>query len=108
MEHIVQFAVGIDDDRITEEISKHALNQITQDLKRQVTNKVFRSSYYNDNADAKRDPLIDFSRSVISEALLKDREEIINKAAAYMAEKFLKSKSGREMLKTMIMEGNDG
>lgn len=54
MEHIVQFAIGIDDDAIRERIVANAEKEIIKDLKQDVANKLFEAYYYNGNATLRK------------------------------------------------------
>ena len=61
MEHIVQFAVGIDDEAIKRNIEEHAVEHIKKELKRDIANKIFKSrNYCRDEADQTSDALSEF------------------------------------------------
>ena len=92
MEHIVQFAVSIDDNRITELVTQNAENEIIKDLKQDVANKLFNPPYYKGNADPKRDNLSCFTENLVKEFLETNKEYIIDKAAAMLADRLARSK----------------
>lgn len=46
MEHIVQFAIGIDDDVITKRITENAEKIIIQQIRQQVEKCIFETDYY--------------------------------------------------------------
>ena len=100
MEHIVQFAVGIDDNAIVKNITEHAEKQIINELKQDVANKIFQSSSYyrNANADPKTDRLSYFSENIIKEMFKENEQYILDKAAAILADKLARSKKGKEIL----------
>lgn len=98
MEHIVQFAIGIDDDAITKRVTENAEKEIIKDLKQDVANKIFQPYYYKGNADPKRDHLSCFSENLVKAFFEENKEYIIDKAAAILADRLFRSKKGKEIL----------
>lgn len=98
MEHIVQFAIGIDDNAITERVSENAEKEIIKDLKQQVANKIFQPYYYKGNADPTRDNLSCFAEKLVKDFLEENKECILDKAAAILADRLFRSKKGKEIL----------
>lgn len=96
MEHIVQFAIGIDDDVIRKRIEERAEKQIVENIEQQVRDQLF-ESYYRGRAD-KNSPLSDYSKRLIEGFLEKNKEEILEKTAVYLAEKLARSKAGKALL----------
>lgn len=99
MEHIVQFAIGIDDNAIKERVTANAEKEIIKSIKQDVANKLF-STWYRD-ADPKKDPLNEFSKGIIEKFLEQHQEEILNKAAAHLADKLARTKKGKEILNNL-------
>jgi molybdenum-dependent DNA-binding transcriptional regulator ModE len=97
MEHIVQFAIGIDDEGIKERITESAEKQIIKDIEQQVRNKLFESSYYGRNAN-ENSPLNDYSKRLIESFLEKHKDEILEKAATHLAEKLVRTKAAKALL----------
>ena len=97
MEHIVQFAIGIDDDKIRERVVETAEKQIIKDIEQQVRNQLFEHRYYGQNADEKS-PLNEYSKRIIDKFLEKHKDEILEKTVVYLAEKLARSKRGREVI----------
>ena len=98
MEHIVQFAISIDDDVIVKNVMANAEKKITEDIKQQVINKLFEAYWANRNADPKHDKLSDFSQNIVLGLLEDNKEYILDKAAAILADKLARSKKGKEIL----------
>lgn len=98
MEHIVQFAIGIDDNAIVKNVSENAEKEIINDLKQKVANRIFQHNYYNKNADPDRDPLTDFAKGIITSVIEDNKDVIIEKAAEHLAERLSKTKKGKEIL----------
>lgn len=102
MEHIVQFAIGIDDDRIVNLVEENASNQIIGELKQQVANRIFSAYYYGSNANPKRDPLSDMSERIVADFLNENKEAILQRAAEVLADKMFRSKTMRDKLKESV------
>lgn len=98
MEHIVQFAIGIDDNAIVKNVTENAEKEIINDLKQKVANRIFQRGYYTKNADPDRDPLTDFAKSIITSVVEDNKDVIIEKAAKHLAERLSKTKKGKEIL----------
>ena len=98
MEHIVQFAISIDDEAIVEKVKQSAEKTIINDLKQQVVNRIFEGSYYRKNANPEEDRLSEFSKHIIREAVEKNRDIIIDKAAKLLAKSLAQSRKGKEIL----------
>lgn len=99
MEHIVQFAVGIDDDAIVKKIEEYAVKTITTELKQSVADKIFEPCYYiSKHARPNDDPLSKFSANIVSQFLDENKETIIEKASSMLADKMFKSKTVREKM----------
>lgn len=98
MEHIVQFAIGIDDNAIVERVTANAEKEIIKELQQQVANKLFQRNYYNRNADPERDPLSEFSLNMIDDFFDKHKDTIIEKAAERLADRLSRTKKAKEIL----------
>ena len=97
MEHIVQFAIGIDDNAIVKKVEENAEQTIIKDIKQMVCNRLFESSYYNSNARP-TDPLSGFTQRLVESFLEKNKEIILEKAAVHLADKLARSKAGKALL----------
>lgn len=103
MEHIVQFAIGIDDKAIVDRVTENAEAQITKDIEQQVRNSLFEARYYGRNAD-KDSPLNDYSKRIIDGFLEKHKDEIIEKTAEYLAGRLMHSKVVKEKIAKEALE----
>ena len=97
MEHIVQFAIGIDDEGIKARITEQAEKQIIKNIERSVRNQLFESHYYRRDAD-EDSPLSEYSKRLVEVFLEKHTDEILEKAAKHLAEKLARSKAGKNLL----------
>ena len=98
MEHIVQFAVGIDDERIKDIVEKEASKVIISDIERDVRNKIFSSRYYKRDATPE-DELSCFADGIIRGVFEDSKDAIIEKAAKILAASFAKTKVAKETVK---------
>lgn len=103
MEHIVQFAVGIDDNAIVKNIMEHAEKVITDELTQQVRDKLFSSSYYARHATEK-DPLSSYAEGLINRYLDSHKDEIIEKAAIHLADKLSRTKAVKERIVQEVLK----
>lgn len=106
-EHIVQFGVGIDDAAIIRSVEESAKNQIINDIKADVLNRIFKSSgYYGTSSAVKttkngvevdRDAILSsFAKEVIISAFESHKDEIIERTTKVLADKIARSKAFKE------------
>ena len=95
-EHILQFAIGIDEDYIIQLVEKKAVETATMGVmdavkaKTQVTNR-WEQSYLESMIDEQVNKVID-----------DNRETIINRAADRLAERLSRTKAAKAMLNEII------
>ncbi len=104
--HIVNFAIGIDDEAIMKTVQENAASQIINDIKADVLNRIFTAKYYNQKAVSKswdgkmqldRDAILsDASEKIIKEAFAEYKEEIIERAAKSLADSYKRTKAWKE------------
>lgn len=108
MEHIVQFAIGIDDNAIVKAVSENAEKEIIKCLQQQVTNILFRpKNYLKRDADPKIDPLSEFAQEIILEFFKENKDIIIENASKIIADKLARSKAYKAILENKEMINND-
>ena len=107
MEHIVEFAIGIDDQAVIDRVMENAEKSIIGDIKKDVVNKLFSRSYCR-NADSKRDPLSDFSEEIVLSVMKEHEDVILQKAAEIVANKIQRSKKYCEARDRIAFEMNGG
>lgn len=98
MEHIVQFAIGIDDKAIQNRIEEYAYRDVLDKLAKNAVDSVFaHTSAYSRES---------MWNSLMGEALqsfLEERkDEIIDKAATMLADRFQRTKKYREAMDAAI------
>ena len=92
MEHIVQFAIGIDDEAIKKRIEESATKQVTDKLKEQVMGSILTTEWsgkkvLNSNGEA-----------IVKEVLEQYKDEIIAGAIKSVADSIKNSKKYRAVL----------
>lgn len=107
-EHVVQFAVGIDDDAIIKSVEASAKNQIIDDIKTSVLRKLFEHKYYRTSSvvhntgsgvEVDRDAVLtDFAEGMVMKSIDSYREEIINRTAKILADKIGRSKKFKDVV----------
>lgn len=98
MEHIVQFAISIDDQTIAKRIEANAEKAITENLQEMVAKIMFGSTYYG-KPDTNQ--LSMKSQAIVERWLTAHTAEIIDAAGKYLAEKLVRTKAGKEALKVL-------
>ena len=98
MEHIVQFAINIDDKTIQNRIEEHAYSDVLNKLTKNAVDSVFsHSSAYS------RDIMWESLMGEALQSFLEERKnEIIDKAANMLADRFQRTKKYREAMGTAI------
>ena len=99
MEHIVQFAIGIDDEAIKKNISEHAEKTITEQLLNDVERIVFDTDSWGRTVNKSR--VSSFTERQFDKFLEDNRESIIEIAGKYLADKLARSKRGKEILENL-------
>lgn len=94
MEHIVQFAINIDDKTIQNRIEEHAYSDVLNKLTKNAVDSVFsHSSAYS------RDIMWESLMGEALQSFLEERKnEIIDKAANMLADRFQRTKKYREAM----------
>ena len=92
MEHIVQFAIGIDDDAIKKRIEQTAEKQVVDGIKEDICDKIFIMSRLDRNRY-----LQDWVKDIVVDTIIeKHKDEIIKEAASQLCEYMKRTKAVRE------------
>lgn len=98
MEHIVQFAVSIDDNAITKRVEEMAEREIIAQLKTEVANAIFGPRYtYGGSTDPGKVfmPLV---KEVIGNFLEENKDVILDNASKMLATRLVRTKMAKELL----------
>ena len=99
MEHIIQFGIGIDDDRIREVIESKAEKEIMEELKTAATRAVFK--YDEWRSQPTRCPT-EFFTERVDAFLDKNRDELLRLAADRLVEKLVRTKAVKDMISDAV------
>ena len=91
MEHIVQFAIGIDDEAIRKRIEQTAEKQIVYSIREDISDKIFRKSNWKDEIC-----LQNWVQGIVMDAVLEHKDEIITSAASQLCEYMKRTKAVKQ------------
>lgn len=94
MEHIIQFAVSVDDHAIEENVLAMATRELTKDVKDAI---YVRNGYYGDGFTS-------IAEKIIHDAIFEYKDEIIEKSAKMLVDSVRRSKVWKEKLKEIENE----
>jgi hypothetical protein len=100
MEHIVQFAIGIDDNAIVKRIEENAEKTITEELKKKVASRIFQNGYRGEFEGA----LTVYAETLVEKWFKDHKTEIIECAGKHLAERLVKTKAVKEMVEGLKNE----
>lgn len=99
MEHIVQFAIGIDDEVIKKNIAKHAEKTITERLLNDIEEIVFDTDSWT--GTVYKNCASSFTERRFDKFLEDNRDGILEIAGKYLADKLVRTKRGKEILENI-------
>lgn len=102
MEHIVQFAIGIDDEAIRNRVTQSAEKQITESIKKDVEGTIFCKGWPSGNID-KNSPQ-EWVKDMVKEVIDANKDQIIEAAVAELAKNMAKTKAVKEAI-AKVVEG---
>ena len=109
MEHIVQFAVGIDDEAIIKNVTEYAEKQIIGEIKTEIHSTIeheifkFDRDWYSDKE--RRVGLKDWVEKLVNGILEKNKDQIVELAAEKLADKMSRSKIIKETVAEKLIKG---
>lgn len=101
MEHILQIAIGVDDEAIRKNIEKNAEKQIIDEITRDLKGEIFHVDYYN---KSKVNGLSIGSIHILKGFLDEHKDEIIDAAGAQLCEYLKRTKSVKDVVARAVQE----
>lgn len=103
MEHIVQFAIGIDDEAIKKKIEESAEKQIIDRFYKDFVDSVS-IDWHGDlkNNTCLNNGFRSMARQAVETVIDEYKNTIIEETAKILADRLLKTKAAKEMLKTVV------
>ena len=102
MEHIVQFAIGIDDEAIRKNVEKNAEKQIIDHIQRSLREEIF---HFNTWDKTKPSGMSEAAREMIEGIMESYKDEIIRMAARELVESMRRTKAFKEAVSRAVEEG---
>ena len=96
MEHILQFGISIDDEAIKRKVEKSAIDEVAQDIKRQIFNM--------DRYDTSPRGLSYQTEELVKQIVAQYKDDIIERAAELVAESMKRSKKYKDALEKVTVE----
>ena len=97
MEHIVQFAISMDDANITKLVEENASKVIIGNIQTEVEKILFDHQYYaRTPSERNREGVIEWTKRRVEEFLEENRDAIITEASKYLADKMSRTKAVKE------------
>lgn len=103
MEHIVQFAIGIDDEAIKKRIAESAENQIVASIKEDVENIMFNYEYYSGKINKSKPK--NWIEDMVKEVIEANKDQIIKGATEELARNMAKTKAVKEAIAKVVEDG---
>lgn len=103
MEHIVQFAIGIDDKAIQNRIEEYAYRDVLDKLAKNAVDSVFART----NAYSRENMWKTMMEEALHSFLEERKDEIIDKAANMLADRFQRTKKYREAMGNAIAKDGE-
>ena len=97
MEHIVQFAIGIDDQKIVKSIEANAEKTITEDIKQKVYDNMFERRWYGGHGDPDQG-FSNWMKDRIGDFMHEHKDLIIEMTAKLLADRLIRTKAVKELL----------
>lgn len=101
MEHIIQMAISVEDEKIVKRVEETAKKQIIETLTDRVENIISEKCGWYGKTERDYAPLKNMVSEQITKILQENKDLIISEASKILAEKLAKSKAGKEILQGM-------
>lgn len=102
MEHIVQFAIGIDDEAIRKRITESAEKQITDNIQKDVERVIFNGGWNTGKVD-KNSPK-EWVKDIVKDVIEANKDQIIEAAVVELAKNMAKTKAVKEAMTKVVGE----
>lgn len=101
MEHILQFGISIDDEMIKKRVEATALNQLTDEITKDIKDIIFEKNRYSNRHTTE---LTGWVEDRFFEFLAQHKSEIIDTAAEKLADKLSRTKAAKELIEKVVEE----
>lgn len=94
MEHIVQFAISVDDNAIKQRIENNVEREVIKNITRDIKDAISNGYYYRNEKEALRNMVAER----IDVFITNEKETILKMASEILADRLFRSKKGKELL----------
>lgn len=101
MEHIIQMAISVEDEKIVKRVEETAEKQIIETLTERVENVISKKHGWYGKPENDYTPLKDMVSEQISKILDDNKELILSEASKILADKLARSKAGKGILQEL-------
>ena len=101
MEHIVQFAIGIDDEAIRKRITDNAEKQITASIQKDVERMIFNYAGWGNGEINKNSPQ-EWVKDIVKYVIEANKDQIIEAAVVELAKNMAKTKAVKEAMAKVV------
>lgn len=98
MQHIINFAIDIEDERIQQMVEKNAEKQIINTITKEIEDIIYHKSYYGGKSN---EPLRNMVLNEIDVLLKENKDVILSEASRILADKLFRSKAGKALLEEL-------
>lgn len=105
MEHIVQFAIGIDDEAIKNRVTDAAEKQIIASIQNDVEKTIFNSGWNTGKVD-KNSPK-EWVKDAVKDVIEANKDQIIEAAVVELAKNMMKTKAVKEAIAEVVEHGTE-
>ena len=98
MQHIINFAIDIEDERIQQMVEKSAEKQILDTITKNIEDVIYHKSYYGGKSN---EPLRNMVQNKIDDFLKENKDTILSEASRILADKLFRSKAGKALLEEL-------
>ena len=98
MEHIIQMAISVEDEKIVKRVEETAENQIIQDLTDRVENVISEKHGWCGKQERDYTPLKNMVSEQVEKILNENKDFILSEASKILSDKLARSKAGKEIL----------
>lgn len=105
MEHIVQLAIGIDDEAIKNRITDAAEKQITDNIQKDVERVIFDSGWNTGKVD--KNSQKEWVKDMVKEVIEANKDQIIEGAVVELAKNMAKTKAVKEAIAKVVEDGTE-
>ena len=102
MEHIVQFAIGIDDEAVRKRIVENAESTIIKNIQADVEHRIFDTDWCG---RTRKEVLSSFSADILKKIIENNKEKIIELAADKLADNLRRTKAVKEAVQKVVENG---